>query len=173
MKFDLEEAIALLSRTPEVLRAQLAGTPGNWLTCNEGPGTWSPREIVAHLIVNEETNFLPRSLLILSDDGNKMLTPIDMQSHFEKSRNADLTHLLSEFSELRQKNIATLRSLRLSDEDLTKTAMHPKVGLVCLSNVLSTWVAHDLSHIGQIVRVMAKQYRQEIGPFMQFLPRLQ
>lgn len=172
MKFDVNKAVELLSRTPQVLQAQLTGLSDEWINCNEGPGTWSPIEIVGHLIVNDETNFLTRTLLILSDHENKMLAPINMTVHLERSRGRTMVQLLSEFSELRQRNIETLRSLNLSTEDLQRTAMHPKVGIVCLANVLSTWVAHDLTHIGQIARVMAKQYRQDIGPFLEFLPRL-
>jgi DinB superfamily len=172
IEFDLKEAIELLRRTPQVLQVQLTGLSDEWIKGNEGPGTWSPLEIIAHLIVNEETNFLTRTLLILSDDENKTLAPINMTVHLEGSRGRNIVHLLSEFSELRRKNIETLKSLNLSSEDLKRTAIHPKLGMVCLSNVLSTWVAHDLTHIGQITRVLAKKYRQEVGPFTEFLTRL-
>jgi len=172
MKFDLQKAIEILSRTPKALQAQLTGLSEEWIYNNEGPGTWSPFEIVGHLIVNEETNFLPRTVLILSNEEHKILSPINMTVHLEQNRGRKITRLLSEFTELRVRNIETLKSLNISDDDLRKTAMHPKVGSVCLSNILSIWVAHDLTHIGQIARVMAKQYKQEVGPFIEFLPRL-
>lgn len=172
MKFDLQKAIELLSRTPQVLQVQLTGLSDEWINSNEGPGTWSPIEIIGHLIVNEETNFLTRTLLILSDEEYKILAPIDMTVHIEKVRGRNIMHLLSEFSELRRKNIETLKALNLSSKDLQRTAIHPKVGIICLSNVLSIWVAHDLTHLGQVTRVMAKQYRHEVGPFIEFLTRL-
>jgi DinB superfamily len=172
MKFDLQKAIEILSRTPKALQTQLTGLSDEWIYSNEGPGTWSPFEIVGHLIVNEETNFLPRTVLILSNEENKILSPVNMTVHLERNSGRKMTQLLSEFIELRRRNIETLKALNISDADLRKTAIHPKVGSVCLSNILSIWVAHDLTHIGQIARVMAKQYKQEIGPFIEFLPRL-
>lgn len=172
MTFDLQKAIEILSRTPKALQTQLTGLSDEWIYSNEGPGTWSPFEIVGHLIVNEETNFLPRAVLILSNEENKIVSPINMTVHLEQNSGKKMTQLLAEFIELRRRNIETLKALNISDADLRKTAMHPKVGRVCLSNILSIWVAHDLTHIGQIARVMAKQYKQEIGPFIEFLPRL-
>jgi hypothetical protein len=172
MKFNLETALEILSRTPQVLHSQLAGLSEEWVTGREGPGTWSPQEVIGHLIVNEETNFLSRVRLILSDAEPKIVTPINMTIHLERSRGITITDLLSEFKELRLRNLETLRSFNLTEADYAKTATHPKVGIVSLSHVLSIWVAHDLMHIGQITRVMARQYQQEIGPFLEFLPRL-
>lgn len=172
MQYKPEQAIEVLSRTPQVLEALLSGLSDDWLYSNEGPGTWSPVEVVGHLIINEETNFLPRTKLILSDGGSKTLSPIDMTAHIERFDEVPIAQLLTTFRELRNENIRSLQSINLTATDLNKTAIHPKVGLVQLQHVLSTWVAHDLIHIGQISRVMAKQYKHEVGPFIEFLPRL-
>lgn len=172
MTFEIDHALEVLSRTPTVLSKQLAGLSEDWINANEGPNTWSPKEVVAHLIVNEETNFLPRTLLILSGSEEKILQPINMTSHLPRSKSSTIDSLLAEFAEVRQKNLQMLRALKLSHVDLHRTATHPKVGEVELKNILSTWVAHDLTHIGQIARVMAKQYKDEVGPFIQFLQRL-
>lgn len=172
MKYQLSKAVEILARTPEVLRVQLTGLSDEWLHGNEGPGTWSPFQVVGHLIINEQTNFLPRTLLVLSNKESQMLQPIDMTSHLEKFKGQNIGDVLSEFSQLRRRSIEQLRSLAISESDLQKVALHPKLGIVVLSNVLSTWVAHDLVHIGQITRVMAKQYKEETGPFIEFLTRL-
>ena len=125
-----------------------------------------------HLIVNEETNFMARTKIILRGGLNPVLQPINMTEHLERFGNTPVTTLLKTFSDLRQQNIKTLHALTVTNEDLSKTALHPKVGIVQLKHVLATWVAHDLVHIGQITRVMAKQCKQEVGPFIEFLPRI-
>jgi hypothetical protein len=150
----------------------LAGLSDDWLHSNEGTGTWSPFEVVGHLIVNEETNFLTRTLFILSEGENKLLAPLDMTAHITRSQGRTIDDLLNEFESLRAGNIKKLESLQLSAADLNKTARHPKIGIVSISQILSTWVAHDLSHLAQISRVMAKQYKLEVGPFIEFLTRL-
>lgn len=172
MKYEMKKAIEVLSRTPLVLETLLTGLSNEWIHNNEGPGTWSPFEVVGHLIVNEETNFLPRTQLILSDEVSKVLMPIDMTAHLERFRGRSMETIIKEFKDLRAQNLQTLQSLHISNNELSKTAMHPKVGEVKLSHVLSTWVAHDLIHIGQITRTMAKQYKNEVGPFIEFLTRL-
>ena len=171
MTFDLQKSIEILNRTPRVLQAQLSGLSREWIVGNEGAGTWSPFDVVAHLIVCEKTNFLSRTLFILEGGENKILPSLDMTFHLQ--RNDELTNLLDEFALLRKQNIEKLRSLTLSIDDFKKTALHPTIGTVCISNILSTWVAHDLTHLAQINRVMAKQYKNEIGNFIQFLTRLQ
>jgi hypothetical protein len=173
MKYEIEKAIEVLSRTPLVLQALLTGLSNDWTHNNEGPATWSPFEVVGHLIVNEETNFLTRAHVILSDLEPKVLNTISMTEHLERFNDISIVKLLQMFSDLRKQNVVILQSLSISNKDLTKTAIHPKVGTVQLSNILSTWVTHDLIHIGQISRVMAKQYKKEVGPFIEFLPRLQ
>lgn len=172
MQFDLKKSIEILSRTPGVLHAQLAGLSDDWLLSNEGTGTWSPFDVVGHLIVNEKTNFLARTLFILSEGENLLLAPLDMVAHFSIIKGKTISDLLIEFKSLREKNIEKLQSLQLSAADLNKTARHPKIGIVSISQILSTWVAHDLTHLAQINRVMAKQYKLEIGSFIEFLTRL-
>jgi hypothetical protein len=172
MKYDLVKALEILVRTPQVLQAQLSGLPEEWLHGDEGPGTWTPSQVIGHLIINEQTNFFPRTLLVFSNNTPMMLEPIDMTSHLHKFADHKIDDLLSQFAALRNESVDRLVALKVSSEDLRKTAIHPKVGTVQLSHILSTWVAHDLVHIGQIARVMAKQYKDETGPFIEFLPRL-
>lgn len=173
MKYKVEKAIEVLGQTPKVLETLLAGLSEEWTHSNEGPDTWSPFEVVGHLIINEETNFLSRAQLILSSREPEVLTRISMTAHVERFSNLSLEAQLQLFRDLRTQNINTLHNLSITDEDLEKTAIHPEVGTVRLANVLSTWVTHDLIHIGQIARVMAKQYKDEVGPFIQYLKRLQ
>lgn len=172
MEYNIEHATDVLSRTPRVLEALLTGLSDEWIYANEGTGTWSPVEVIGHLIVNEETNFMVRTKIILRGGLNPVLQPINMTEHLERFRNTSVATLLKTFNDLRQQNLKKLQALTITNEDLFKTALHPKVGMVQLRNVLSTWVAHDLVHVGQITRVMAKQYKQEVGPFLEFLPRL-
>lgn len=172
MKYDLSMSIEILERTPEVLDTLLVGLSDEWLHGDEGLNTWSPFQVVGHLIVNEETNFLPRTLLILSGPETKILQRIDMTSHIDRFRGKRIEDLISQFRRLRNENIKKLKALEVTADDLETNAIHPKVGNVALSNILATWVAHDLVHIGQVTRVMAKQYREEVGPFIEFLPRI-
>jgi hypothetical protein len=172
MNYQIEKATEVLSRTPLVLRSLLAGLSDVWTHQNEGDGSWSAFQVVGHLIINEETNFLPRAKLILSASEPPLLSPIDMTSHLTRFRDFEIDNLLSLFERLRLENLDSLKSLQVSEADLVKKAIHPKVGMIQLSHVLSTWVAHDLIHLGQITRVMAKQYKQAVGSFIEFLPRL-
>jgi hypothetical protein len=173
MKYKIDNAIEILKRTPTVLETLLSGLSDDWMHGNEGPDTWSPFQVVGHLIVNEETNFFLRAKVILSNPEPMLLPRISMTSHLERFADVSLEQQLILFKELRAQNVASLSSLSISDEDLNRTAMHPEVGTVQLYNVLSAWVAHDLIHLGQITRVMAKQYKNEIGPLIEFLTRLQ
>jgi hypothetical protein len=173
MTFELQKSIEILCRTPQVLQAQLSGLSNDWIVGNEGPGTWSPFDVVGHLIVCEETNFLPRTLFMLAEGENKLLDSIDMTAHLNRNDGKSMNDLLDEFSQVRKGNIEKLESLALTEQDFKKTAIHPTIGTVCVANVLSTWVAHDLIHLVQINRVMAKQYKEEIGHFIHFLTRLQ
>jgi DinB superfamily len=172
MRYNIDSATEVLKRTPIVIETLLSGLPGDWIHCNEGPDTWSPFQVVGHLIVNEETNFLFRAKAILSNREPRLLSRISMTSHLERFTSIPIENQLILFKELRAQSIASLGSFSISDEDLSRTAIHPEVGTVQLYNVLSTWVAHDLIHIGQITRVMAKQYKNEVGPFIKFLTRL-
>jgi hypothetical protein len=172
MKYQLKEAIEILTRTPDVLSTQLNGLSDPWLHGNEGPETWSPFQVVGHLILNEKTNFLPRVALILSSQEVKTLQPIDMTAHIQMYAGNNVTTLISDFAALRRFSIQRLNNLIDTDTNLQITAIHPKLGEVRLVNILATWVAHDLTHLAQITRVMAKQYKTEIGPFIEFLPKL-
>lgn len=172
MRYKVEKAVEVLSRTPQVLNAMLAGLSNEWTQTNEGPGTWSPFDVVGHLIINEEVNFLSRAQLILNNQEPQVLSRINMRAHVQRFSNIPLKEQLQLFEKLRVQNIAMLQRFSIKEDDLLRTAVHPEVGIVQLSNVLSTWVAHDLTHIGQIVRVMARQYKAEIGPFIYFLKRL-
>lgn len=171
MKYDLLKAIEILERTPEVLYAQLNGLSDVWLHANEGPDTWSPFQVVGHLIINEQTNFLTRIRLIVSSEEPIMLAPVNMIAHLERFKVQTIANLLSEFASLRGQNLEDLKMLVKPGVDLQKVALHPKLGNVRLVNILATWVAHDLTHLGQITRVMARQFK-EVGPFIEFLTRL-
>lgn len=172
MTYNITEAVDLLSRTPAVLRSQLNALPARLLYNNEGADTWTPLEVVGHLIINEETNFLARIRLIMSGPAGATLTPIDMNAHRHRFSGSTMTEILSEFTDLRMQNVGELQAMRLSEPDLEKQAAHPVLGPVSIGQILATWVAHDLSHIGQIVRVIAKQYKEDLGPFIKYLTRL-
>ncbi len=172
MQFDLDSAIQVLERTPDTVRALLSGLDQKWVTANEGEGTFSAFDIVGHLIDGEETDWIVRARIILSRDANARFEPYDRFRHYERNRGRTLTSLLDEFTMLRGENIDVLRSLNVSPDDLALTATHPALGTVTLAQLLATWVVHDLGHIAQISRVMAKQYRDEVGPWARYLPVL-
>ncbi len=173
MQFNLDHAIALLSRTPSTLKMLLKDLPREWIEQNEGPETWSPYDIVGHLIHGEKTDWIPRMEIILSEGSHKKFEPFDRFAQFGDSQGKTLHQLLDEFESLRKQNIAKLRAKNLQATDFSKTGIHPAFGDVTLAQLLSTWVAHDLNHIAQIVRVMAKQYKAEVGPWVEYLKILQ
>lgn len=173
MEFNLDHAIPVLSQTPRTVRSMLGELPLEWIEKNEGPETWSPYDIVGHLIHGEKTDWIPRMEIILSDGSNKKFEPFDRFAQFRDSRGKTLHQLLDEFESLRKENIAKLRAKNLKVADFSKTGMHPAFGEVSLAQLLSTWVAHDLNHIAQIARVMAKQYQAEVGPWVEYLRILQ
>lgn len=170
MEFDLTEGAAVLERTPGVLRAMLAGLPAPWTERDEGPETWSPFVIVGHLIHGERTDWIPRARIILDQGADRRFTPYDRFAQFHESAGKPLAALLDEFEDLRARNLATLRNWRLTSDQLSLTGEHPEFGSVTLRQLLATWVAHDLGHIAQIARVMAKQYRVAVGPWRAYLP---
>ena len=172
MKFDLEKSLQIVERTPGVLYGLLDGIDEGWTHRNEGPDTWSPFDVLGHLIVCEKTNFISRIDIILSGSANKVFSPIDMQAHFRESAGKSMQELLTEFAALRKSNITKLRSLHLTEEDFNRQGISAKVGSATLSEVLATWVVHDLSHLSQITRVMGKQYSREVGPFIHFIRML-
>ncbi len=170
--FTLDEAVPVLGRTPAVLRALLADLPEPWVTATEGEGTWSPYDVVGHLIHGERTDWIPRVEHILRHGESVPFPPFDRFAMFEASRGRTLTELLDAFAELRASNVGRLRSLLSPTSDLGRRGVHPELGAVTLGQHLSTWVAHDLGHIGQIVRVMARRYATAVGPWRQYLPVL-
>ena len=169
MQFDLAQSIPVLERTPSVLKALLKDLPEDWTTANEGPNTRSPYDVVGHLIHGEKTDWIPRTKIILEHDEEKTFEPFDRFAQFENSKDKTLNQLLDEFESLRNENLKELKSLNITEEDLQKTGKHPELGSVILKNLLSGWVVHDLGHIAQISRVMAKQYTEEVGIWTQYM----
>lgn len=172
MNFDLDLSVQALARTPGALRALLDGLPTPWTDGVEGPGTFSPFDVVGHLIDGEETDWVPRARIILARGPNPLFEPYDRLRHRARNAGRPLGDLLEEFARLRDSNLALLRSWRLTPADLALTGIHPGLGRVTLRQLLATWVAHDFGHIAQVARVMAKQLRGEVGPWERFLPVL-
>ena len=171
MSFQLEEAIQVLGRTPAVLRTLLAGLPDAWTMGNEGGDSWSPFNVMGHLIDGERTDWMPRARIILGRE-QRPFEPFDRFNHLTATRDQSLTELLELFARLRAENLVALREWNLGDTQLELTGTHPALGPVTLRELLATWVVHDLGHIGQVVRVMAKQYEREVGPWKRYLPVL-
>ena len=163
--FSLEEAIPVLERTPRVIDAMLRGLPDAWLRCNEGPDTFSPFDVVGHLIHGEKTDWMPRVRMILETGDQRAFEPFDRFAQNEASRGKALDELLDEFAQLRTANIAALKALQLSADDLDRRGKHPKLGPVTMRQLLAAWVAHDLDHVIQIARVIGRQYTEEVGPW--------
>lgn len=170
MQFDLTTGAAVLERTPRTLRTMLAGLPASWIQATEGPNTWSPFDIVGHLIHGERDDWIPRARAILDQGPNRCFTPFDRTAMFRDSAGKSLAQLLDEFESLRADSLTTLRRWQLGDAQLALEGEHPEFGRVTLRQLLATWVVHDLGHIAQIARVMAKQYREAIGPWRAYLP---
>jgi hypothetical protein len=172
MRFDLADGIAVLERTPRVLRELLAGLPEGWIGATEGPDTWSPFDVVGHLIHGERTDWIPRLEIILTEGEAVTFTPFDRFAQFEASRGKTLEELLETFAVLRAGSLARLASFGLTSADLKRRERHPELGPVTVEQLLATWVAHDLSHLGQIARVMGKAYTDAVGPWAAYLPML-
>ena len=172
MNFDIGEAIAVLERTPVTLRALLYGLPDAWTTCNEGPDTFSAFDNVGHLIHGERTDWIPRASIILAQGANRRFEPYDRFAQVRESQGKTLAQLLDEFAQLRSENLNTLRSWQLTEHELALEGEHPSLGTVTLRQLLATWVAHDLGHLAQTSRVMAKRYRETVGPWRAYLPVL-
>jgi len=172
VNFDLELSRDLLRRTPAVLEHWLAGAADPWIRGNEGAGTFSPFDLVGHLIDGEEKNWIPRARVILARGDRPEFEPYDRFRHRSRNAGRDLGSLLAEFGLLRAANLEVLRSWELTPTQLDLTGVHPDLGRVTLRQLLATWVAHDLSHLAQAARVMAKQYREEVGPWARYLPIL-
>ena len=169
MNFDLDQTIAVLERTPAVLRALLAGLSDDWTSGGYGEGTFSPYDVVGHLITGERTDWIVRTRIILDHGVGRPFDKYDRYAHFEASRGTSLEQLLDEFARLRADNLAALRALRLTPADLARRGAHPSLGEVTLANLLATWAVHDLNHLSQIARGMAARYEDAVGPWRAYL----
>ncbi len=172
MKFELEKSINVLGRTPSVLDSLLRDIPQEWAMNNEGENTFSPYDVLGHLIHGEKSDWKNRMEIILSDKADKTFAPYDRFAQFTESKGKTLHQLLDEFKTLRRQNMELLKSKKLNENDLAKTGIHPTFGTVTLKHLLATWTVHDLSHTAQITRVMCKQYKEEVGPWINYLPIL-
>lgn len=169
MQHNLQDTISLLSRTPTALDGLLRGLPESWTLRNEGDKTWSAFDIVGHLIHGERTDWMPRAKMILQFGESKAFEPFDRWAQEREGQGKSLEELLDEFARLRSDNLNELRALNLKPEDLASRGLHPALGAVTLSQLLATWTAHDLTHLHQISRVMAYQYRDAVGPWSEYL----
>jgi hypothetical protein len=172
MNFDLANGIAVLERTPAVVRTLLDGLPEAWTHRNEGPDTWSPFDVVGHLIDGEERDWMTRARMILDESDGRPFEPFDRFRHPDRNVGRPLGELLDRFGELRERNLREVAALELGPDELRLEGVHPEFGTVTLEQLLATWVTHDLGHIAQIARVMAKQYSEDVGPWAAYLPVL-
>lgn len=172
MKFDLEKSIPILERTPKVLSILLTGLSEDWTHKNTGENTWSVFDVIGHLIHGEKTDWIPRAKIILDPKCNKNFEPFDRFAQFEISKDKTLFQLINEFEILRKENIKILKNLEITPETLILTGIHPEFGKVTLEQLLATWLTHDLNHISQITCIMAKQFKQEAGPWVKYIKAL-
>ena len=173
MEQDLQHSIALLTRTPGSLSALLRDLPDAWTSQNEGENTWNVFDVIGHLIHGERTDWMPRVKTILQFGETRAFDPFDRWGHVRESEGKSLNQLLDEFGRLRSANLDELRALNLRAEDFARPGKHPALGTVTLSELLATWAAHDLTHLHQISRVMARQYDKAVGPWKAYLGVLQ
>jgi hypothetical protein len=171
--FRLDEALAVLTRTPATLNALLRGLPDIWVRRSEGKDTWSAFDIVGHLIFGERTDWMPRVRIILENGEARPFDPLDRFAQLRESRQNSLQQLLDYFARLRGENLAALHAMNLQHQDLTRRGTHPALGVVTLAELLATWAVHDLTHVHQLSRVMAHQYREAVGPWSSYLGVLQ
>jgi hypothetical protein len=167
--FVIDEATAILSRTPSTLDALLRGLPESWILADEGGGTWSPFDVVGHLIHGEQVDWIPRAKIILTHGDARAFDRFDRLAQFTASAGRTLPSLLDEFATLREANLRELASLNLTNSDLDRLGRHPELGVVTLRQLLATWVTHDLDHITQVSRVLARQYSDAVGPWQAYL----
>lgn len=165
---DLDEVVAILERTPASVTALLEGLPDTWTTATEGGQTWSPYDVVGHLIHGERTDWIPRARHIMAGE-TRPFDPFDRTAQFTQSHGMSLSELLATFAALRRDNLATLVGMNLTSADLSRKGQHPELGVVTLGQLLATWVVHDLDHLGQIARTMAKVYADAVGPWNAYL----
>lgn len=168
MQFDLSKTIEVLDRTPAVLKSLLGNLNNDWAMQNEGPDTFSPFDVVGHLLHGEKTDWPQRIRVILEHGTTQTFIPYDRFAMYEESKGKSLQQLLEEFEQLRRANMQWLKSLDLTETDFDRKGVHPKFGEVTLRQLMSTWVIHDLTHLSQITRVMAKQYKEEMGPWVEY-----
>jgi hypothetical protein len=168
MEFDLQEAMPILERTPQVVSLLLKNLSSSWVDQNEGGDTWTVFDVVGHYIHGEKTDWIPRMNIILNEE-DKRFVPFDRFAQFSESEGKTLNQLLDEFAALRKENISKLKAVILDEATLNKKGIHPQFGEVSLKELLSSWVVHDLTHINQITRVMAKQYEEAVGPWKAFM----
>lgn len=169
MEFTLDSALPILERTPGILRALLAGLGPEWTQTNYGPDTFSPFDVVGHLLHGEKADWLARARIILEHGPARPFDPYDRYAQFEASRGRTLLQLLDEFETLRRANLRTLREMQLGPDHFTRRGTHPALGEVTLGNLLATWVVHDLNHLAQIAKCLATQYAAEVGPWQEYL----
>ena len=169
MSHNLDHTVSLLARTPATLNALLRDLPETWTLHNEGENTWSAFQVVAHLISGERTDWMPRVKMVLQFGETQTFEPFDRLGFVRESQGKSLGQLLDEFAHVRSGNLAELRALNLRPEDLDRQGRHPDFGAVTLSELLATWAAHDLTHLHQISRIMAHQYREAVGPWSKYL----
>jgi DinB superfamily len=167
-ELNLGDVVAILERTPGSLAALLEGLPETWVTATEGDETWSPYDVIGHLIHGEHTDWIPRARHIIAGE-TRPFDRFDRNAQFTDSHNRSLAELLAKFADLRRANIAALVEMNLTTEDLSRTGLHPELGEVTLEQLLATWVVHDLDHVGQIARTMAKVYTDAVGPWSAYL----
>jgi hypothetical protein len=167
--FVLDEATAILARTPATLDTLLRGLPDGWIAAHEGAATWNPFDIVGHLIHGERTNWVPRARVILQHGDARPFEPFDRHAQVAASQGRTLASLLDEFAALRAESLRQLAAMALSETDLDRRGLHPELGRVTLRQLLATWMAHDLDHVMQIARVLARQYADEVGPWKGYL----
>ena len=172
MEVQLDHVRDILRRTPSTLKFLLQDLPEDWLMTNEGGETWSPYDVVGHLIHGEETDWIPRAKMILEHGESRAFTPFNREAMFDHSKGKSIAELLNTFAQLRAESLQQFDELNLTPELLEKRGLHPELGPVTLGQLLATWVVHDVSHIGQIARVMSKQYGEAVGPWKAYLPVL-
>ena len=172
MEYQLDKALEILEQTPKTLQSFLSHLSNQWIYADEGKDTWHAFDIIGHLIHGEKTDWIPRLKIILFDKKNNHFQPFDRFAQMEVSKGKTLHQLLNEFLKLRQENVAYLKSLDLNETQLKQIGIHPELGPVTLKQLLACWVTHDLGHIAQIARVMAKQYKDQVGPWIAYIPIL-
>ena len=173
MGYNLQQSMSVLARTPAVLDTLLRNLPEAWTLQNEGEDTWNAFDVVSHLIHGERADWMPRARMVLQFGESRTFEPLNRFAHVQGSRGKSLEQLLDEFARLRSESLNELRALNLQPEDLERRGLHPAFGVVTLSQLLATWSIHDLTHLHQISRIMAYQYRDAVGPWSRYLGVLQ